>query len=748
MHTKTKHPGLLLFCPILAIALLLLTLPALAQAENLLANGNFSKGNAGWGVYLESGGQATFAAASQKGVLAITNSGRLDYAVQLYYDGFKLDMGGKYRLAFTVTSSIPRALRARIQLNGGDYRGYCQQDITLSANEQKRVEIDFEMKEKTDPAPRLCFNCGTPEDAQALDPHTVTFENVELILLDSANVQQADAAQAEQAILVNQTGYLPEGEKVAFFRNKALGTTFDVVDEGGKTVYSGQLLGTTFDVVDEGGKTVYSGQLSAPMDDPASGDTVSFGDFSALTAPGTYRLRANGQESVPFAVGENVYDDSFRDVVRFFYYQRCGISLNKNQAGVFAHDACHTGLAAIYGTTETKDVSGGWHDAGDYGRYVVPGAKAAADLLLAYEVSPTLFGDDFDIPESGNGIPDVLDEVRYELSWMLKMQDEKTGGVYHKVTCESFPGTVLPEMETAPLILSPVSTTATGDFAAVMALASRIYKDTDGAFADACLAAAEKAWQYLDGHPNENGGFHNPPGIVTGEYGDPIDTDERYWAACELYHATGREEYGAAAGSMISAGKLTGFGWMDVGAYGHMAYLSTAKRAASSTLDLVKAAVLKEAEELMALSQKDGYRNTLGMDYPWGSNMSVANHAMHLLLAAQLDPEKEEAYLSAAWQHLHYLMGANPTGYSYITGHGALSPTGTHHRPSQYTKQTVPGMLAGGPNAGLNDPYAKAVLSGLPPAKCYTDNEQSYSTNEVAIYWNSPLAYTMALLMK
>ena len=726
---KKIRPFMRLFLALfLAMAFIPLAAPAMAQGENLLQNGDFSQGKATWGVYTESGGQGQLTAEKQKGILSITNSGTLDYAVQLYYDGFKLETGGKYRFAFTVTSSISRRLRARIQLNGGDYKGYCQKDIDLTADESKRVEIKFEMTEKTDPAPRLCFNCGTPANAQTLEPHTITFENVEVVLLDSTLMKQTEKPQAAPAILLNQIGYLPSSEKVAFFRDYALGESFEVAEESGNTVYTGK--------------------LSEPKADPASGDTVSFGDFSALTKEGAYRLRVNGQESAPFVIGENIYGNCFRDVVRFFYYQRCGMELTKDLAGAFAHDACHTSLATVYGTKETKEVSGGWHDAGDYGRYVVPAAKTAADLLLAYEANPSLFGDDFDIPESGNGIPDVLDEVRYELEWLLKMQDDKTGGAYHKVTCASFPGVVIPEKETAPLVLSPISTAATGDFAAIMALASRIYKDVDGAFADTCLKASEKAWEYLKANPNANGGFHNPNGIVTGEYGDRTDTDERYWAACELYRSTGKEDYRNFADSLISSDKLSGLGWADVGTYGSLAYLSMGSKATASSLNQVKAAILSEAEELLNLSNADGYRNTLGMDYPWGSNMTVANHAMHLLLAAELAPEKADAFRNAAWQHLDYLMGANPMGYCYITGQGALSPTGSHHRPSQKMQQTVPGMLAGGPDSGLHDPYAKAVLAGKSPAKCYVDNDQSYSTNEVAIYWNSPLVYIMAQLMK
>ncbi len=710
---------------ILAFALLWGTPPALALHGNLLANGDFSKGNAGWGVYTEPGGTGAFSAADGKGVLTVTQSSNLDYAVQLYCGGFKLEAGGKYRLAFAVTSSLSRRITARIQLNGGDYRGYCQQEITLPAGERTAVQIDFTMTEKSDPAPRLCFNCGTPAGVAPLATHTLTFENVEVFLMDGTGIVKQETGRHAPAILVNQVGYLPGAQKTAVFRDGALSGTFTVADETGKTVFSGTMTQAAYD---------------AP-----SGDTVATGDFTALSAPGVYRVRAGGQESFPFAVDGEVYGGCFLDVFRFFYYQRCGTALSSHLAGAFAHGACHTGLAAVYGTGEKKEVSGGWHDAGDYGRYVVPAAKTAADLLLSYEAAPSLFGDDMDIPESGNGIPDVLDEVRFELDWMLKMQEEATGGVYHKVTCANFPGTVMPEYETAPLILTPVSLTATGDFAAAMALAARVYQTVDVGFSGTCLAAAEKAWAYLAGHQNAPGGFKNPDGIVTGEYGDGSDLDERYWAACELFRATGKAEYQTYADGVLSSHHLSGLGWADVGTYGHLAYMGCGEKATPASTQKIRAQFLKEAEAL--LQSADGYGNTLGMDYPWGSSMSMANNAMRLLFAADLFPERAAEFRAAAGRHLDYLMGANPTGYCYITGQGTLFTDHPHHRPSQAAKQTVPGMLAGGPDAGLHDPYAANVLKGLSPAKCYVDNDQSYSTNEVAIYWNSPLLYLLSRML-
>ena len=728
MANKKFHPARFLCSWILMLVFVFSMIPAMAEEENLLANGDFSKKGTGWGVYKESGGAASFKAEALQGVLSITKAGQKDYSVQLFYDGFGLEKGGQYRLAFTVTSSIARQIRARVQKNGGDYFGYAVQDVALEADKPTRVEVSFTMEKDSDPAPRLCFNAGKPQDGPEYASHTLTFESVELTLADGAGIVKDAGGKEAPAILVNQIGYQTTGPKVAFFRDGALGEAFEVVDQAGKTVYAGR--------------------QTAPIDDPASGDQVSSGDFGAVTAPGTYQVRAGDYLSPAFAIGENVYGAAFLDVLRFLYYQRCGTALTKDLAGDFAHPACHTGLATMYGTAETKDVPGGWHDAGDYGRYVVPAAKTVADLLLAYEANPALFLDHANIPESGNGIPDVLDEVRYELDWLLKMQDEKAGGVYHKASCAAFPGFVMPDQEKAPLIISPISTAATGDFAAVMALAARIYEKTNSAYSQTLLMAAQKAWAYLEANPGGGTGFHNPEGISTGEYGDGNDTDERYWAAAELACATQRDTYAKAAAALHRKNPPSGLGWQAVGTYGDIALLRAGAIVDADTQSAVKADVLHAASMLAALAGQDGYHMTLKTDYPWGSNMTVANNGLYLMLAASISPGDAQEFTNLARQHMDYLMGANPMGYCYITGHGTLFPASPHHRPSQAAGKTVPGMLAGGPNVGLDDPYAKAVLTGRPAAKCYVDNDQSYSTNEVTIYWNSPLLYLMALLVK
>ena len=338
----------------------------------------------------------------------------------------------------------------------------------------------FTMKEESDPAPRMCFNLGFYANDGQLGGHKVLIDNVELFLKDDSKTEETRDEDMSKNININQIGYRPGDTKLAIFRDSGLDSKFDVINV-------------------ETGETVFTGDIYGEVETPSAGENVAHGDFSPIKEPGTYKLvAAKSGESYEFTIADNVYDDIFNDIVKMLYLQRCGSDLEAEYAGDFAHPACHSQEAIIYGTSDKKDVSGGWHDAGDYGRYIVPAAKAVADILLAYEDYGPVFSDNVGIPESGNGVPDILDEARYELEWMLKMQDEKSGGVYHKVTTKNFTGMVMPETLTNQLYISPISNSATGDFASVMAMAGRIYKSFDEGFAGKCLASAKKAFAYME----------------------------------------------------------------------------------------------------------------------------------------------------------------------------------------------------------------------------------------------------------
>lgn len=702
------------------------------QDGDVIIDLNFDDGETdGFTTYTNGG---SFTISNEDGELAsdIQSVGSLDYANQMYWDGFALTKGAVYTWSFDIHGTCEREVEARLQLNGGDYHAYTSEDIQVG-EDVTHFSQDFEMTESSDPAPRLVFNMGKLEGMDKDTPeHTIYVDNIRLVVKDASHAEVIEALPEAPEVTTSQIGFTPDAEKMVFTKDKD-NTKFDVVNADTE-------------------ETVYSGKFGELLYDVGADSTMKNGDFSALKDAGTYYIRTDGGETTyPFSIGTGLYEDMYRDVVRMLYLQRCGTATDAALAGDFSHPACHTGEATIYGTSEKKDVTGGWHDAGDYGRYVVSGAKAVQDLLLSYE-DYQVTTDDLGIPESGNGVPDILDETRVELEWMLKMQDESTGGVYHKVTCANFPETVMPEDETDELILSPVSTAATGDFAAVMTKAAGIYETYDPDFSSKMKEAAGRAWNYVR-DLDDTKGFTNPEDIVTGEYPDKITKDEIFWAASELL-ASGsqdpdarnivREGLGLSGEESGKVAIRSGLGWADVGTYAFYD-LAKAENLTTEEKDIQEAAqkaVKKFADKLVKDSAESGYLQPLEGTYPWGSNMAIADNAMMLRMAARLT--EDDDYLTLASQQLDYLCGANPLGYCFVTGFGSVSPEHPHHRPSQALGKAMKGMLVGGADNSLEDPYAEAVLFGQAPAMCYADNQQSYSTNEVTIYWNSPLIYLLS----
>lgn len=686
-----------------------------AEASNLISNATFDRGTTDWNTYYQTGGVCSLGTDSGRLALKVSATGDVTWAVQVYYDIIPLYQNGVYRLKYDISSTVNRTVDGMIQQNGGDYQAYTSKHLSLTP-EVQTVDYEFTMKNATDIMARLQFNCGNFEDN--LPEHTIYIDNVSLELVDDSKVDDSGVRNYEPPIVTNQIGYRTNSLKTAVFDGASEERTFDVVNA-------------------DTGAVVYTGELSAESNCAFSGETNRTGDFSAVTIPGSYYITCgNLEQSYTFQIADDVYHSALDDSVRMLYLQRCGSVVEDD---TFGHKACHNTLATIYGTDEKIDVSGGWHDAGDYGRYVVTGAKTVADLLYAYQTAPQLFQDDTGIPESGNGVPDILDEARYEIEWMLKMQDS-SGGVHHKVTCATFPGYVMPEEETDELIVTPISTTATADFCGTMALAYEFYQEIDADFAKQCLDAGEKAWNFLAENPNLI--FKNPTDIVTGEYGDNSDRDERYWAAAQMWQATGKEKYLTAVESI---GVQSGMDSANLGDYGNIAILTMdGIDKDSDVYRKTKNAILRSADTYVADSAKNmfGFSVTQYYQGGWGSNMKACNQGILMGYAYQLTGEQK--YLNAANADLNYLFGCNPLGICYLTGYGTVSPEHPHHRPSIAKKQEMPGMLVSGVHPYLEDSAAKAYCSGQPTGKCYVDNQESYSTNEITIYWNSPLTYLLA----
>lgn len=690
-------------------------------AESII-NSTFDSGVGEWGIYKEKGGAGTLNVNNGRLALNITSLGTVNYGIQMYYDIVPLYKNGEYHLSFEISSDTNRYVEAMIQQNGGTYQAYTWKGIDLTS-EPLKVDYNFTMKQDTDIMSKLVFNCGLPNEGNAPSgAHTIYLDNVRLELVDDSKVDYSEIRAYEPPIVTNQVGYKSDDKKIAVIR---------------KNNDSNQTISNEFSVVNaETDKTVYTGTLSAEKSNSSAGETDWLADFSSVTAAGKYYIKSGSLDnSYTFEISDAPYGNLLDDTVRMLYLQRCGTAIEDND---FSHVACHTGKARIYGTNQTIDVSGGWHDAGDYGRYVVPAAKTIADLLNAYGVNPDVFTDSVGIPESGNGIPDVLDEVKYALDWMFKMQDSSTGGVHHKVTCESFPGYVMPEEETDELIVTPVSTTATADFCGAMAMAYEYYYDIDRNFAESCLSAAKKAWTFLEANPNII--FKDPEDITTGDYGDKADTDERYWAAAQLYRATSDNKYLSALQGMTAR---TGMDWATVGDYGNIAIVTMENIDKSlSIYNVAKEKITNQAATFAKIVESSPYGSPI-TKYNWGSNMTIANAGV--ILAISADIMENDDYNNSAKEVINYLLGRNPNGECFVTGYGTVSPQNPHHRPSMSKNKAMKGMLVGGVNSSKEDSAAKAYLAGVSPAKCYVDHWESYSTNEVTTYWNSPLIYLLAL---
>ncbi|MEZ0326922.1 MAG: glycoside hydrolase family 9 protein [Fimbriimonas sp.] len=538
------------------------------------------------------------------------------------------------------------------------------------------------------------------------------------------------AMQASDQIKVCQVGYLPSESKFAMLTADATGNA--VIRR----------------VLDN--RSVVVAKIGEPTVDASSGDTVRLIDFSSLKEPGVYRVEVEGVgKSFDFRVGEQIFAYPFRLAMRSFLGQRCGTAVSlAPDFPQYHYDACHMAPAQFHassGKTGTKDMHGGWHDAGDFGKYVVNSGITTGTLLWAYELNEKKLKNlNLDLPESGGKTPDMLAEIRWNLDWMLKMQDDD-GGAWHKETTANFPGFIMPDEDKSPTLIigngqAPFKVTAaTADLVAVAAIGARLYPNYDRAFANKCLAAAEKGWTWLQANKDNNYG-RNPAGIGTGGYGDSNPSDERLWAAAELFRTTGHKEFTDYFLANYTKWKPTvqgdaAQGWPELRNMAMWSY-AMAKGANRSAANQIKTDSLKAADAIAARIVAHPYRMPLQQtEYYWGSNAVVANYAMMLQIANRFKPEVR--YRDGALDSLHYLLGRNTFNTSFVTHVGTKWAMNPHHRPSAADKieQPWPGLIVGGPNSsGKLDK----------PARQWKDEAARYDLNENAINWNAPLVFILA----
>ena len=567
------------------------------------------------------------------------------------------------------------------------------------------------------------------------------------MLLAAGVAPPARAAAESLAIRLNTLGYLPGTEKRASIAASC----------------------TNFSVELPGGLKVFTGKVTGPVLNKDTQEQLYTADFSSYNEPGLYELVVPGVgRSAPFRIAANVYRESYSTVMRGMYLWRCGTDVSATYHGqTFAHGPCHTNdawLDFVGGGHAQKDGTKGWHDAGDYNKYVVNAGVTLGALFRAWEdFELQIRKVRLDIPEAGGKLPDFLAEIKWELDWLLTMQTPD-GSVYHKVSTKRFGGFILPEEETEERYFTPWGSEATANFVAVMAQAARIYRPYDSPFADRCLQAARSGYRFLQEHPDyhpadqtdfHTGSYevHGPEHLINGV------PHNRLWAAAELWETTGAPDvlWDLERQIKIVKGHVdVDFDWPEVKNLGLLTYVFSERIGRNPALvKMVRDNVLAVADQIVQTADRDGYARPLGSVYYWGGNGGVARQTLILMAADRLTrdntrpqdvrgaqlvlrtsgrPTGRPVYRATCLDALNYLFGRNYYGRSFVTGVGFNPPRYPHDRRSggDAVADPWPGYLVGGPENKATD---------------WQDDQKNARTNEIAINWNAALIYALAAFL-
>lgn len=651
-----------------------------------------------------------------------------------------LEAGQPYTLRFTASATRDVAIRTSLQLAEPPHTSTIAERVALTG-ETRSFEFTGTSSVDTRHA-QLSFRTGG-----ATEPYTLCVDDVSLT---GGVIPPGGGRDFGSPVRVNQHGYAASGPKRA-----------SIVNSSAEPV--------RWSVRDEGGDVVAKGHTRVRGDDAMSGDHVHIADFSELRERGRgYTLSVGSEVSAPFDILANPYDRLRRDALAYFYHNRSGVPIEAKYVGEdYARPAGHVGVAPNTGDTEVPclpgscdyalDVRGGWYDAGDHGKYVVNGALAAWQLMDLYERS--MRNGDFEgvrdgllrIPERRNRIPDVLDEARWEVEFLLRMQVPEgkplAGMAHHKIHDAAWtPHPMLPHQDPQPRYLHPPSTAATLNLAAAGAQCARIWRFWDRAFAKRCRTAAETAWKAAIKHPDR---YAPEKSVGGGPYDDTDVSDEFSWAAAELYATTGKWRYLRFIDSELTK---DGFFWKETGGLADLTIVRLPHRFPRWYYHAARERVIAVADEYVHDLRSQGYPNpSMPEDgtYAWGSNSATTTSMV--IMATAYDVSHKRVYRDAVLESMDYLLGRNAMNQSFISGYGERSSHNQHHR--HWAHQIDPslpspprGAMAGGPNSGLQDPMAQQNLRGCAPATCYIDDIGSWSTNEVAINWNSSLAWVAAFV--
>lgn len=544
-------------------------------------------------------------------------------------------------------------------------------------------------------------------------------------------------------IKLNQVGFYPNAPKLAVVTGSVSTNNFYI---------------TSTDLRD----TLFRGNLSEEKQSNYSSTKTRIADFSSLQTKGSFVVLVPGVgHSYIFQINDHVHYSVAVASLKGFYYQRASMPLEEKYAGKWHRSAGHPDdVVYVHPSAASKQrpsgtiisSPGGWYDAGDYNKYIVNSGITMGTLLSAYEDFPVYFKSiNTNIPESNDDVPDILNEIIYNLRWMLTMQEPNDGGIYNKCTNAVFDGMVMPGITKAPRYVVQKGTAATLDFAAVTAQASRILKNFKKqlpGLADSCLMASIKAWEWAEKNPsfeynqNEMNKIYDPQ-ITTGGYGDKNFSDEWAWAAAELFITT-KNRYYFETYTKYKASELSLPSWNNVempGLYSLLRFRKILPAYTKKNLHTIEEQLLHLANGYISKVDSNAFQTVMGQskkDFTWGSNGTAANESIVLINAYLLSGDKK--YVDYAITNLDYLLGRNATGYCFVTGIGSKSPMFPHHRQSTADGivEPVPGLLVGGPNKGMQDhcryEYTETETT-------YSDAVCSYASNEIAINWNAPIVY-------
>ncbi|MBN1696927.1 MAG: glycoside hydrolase family 9 protein [Spirochaetales bacterium] len=462
-------------------------------------------------------------------------------------------------------------------------------------------------------------------------------------------------------------------------------------------------------------------------------------DFSALTEEGSFYLDVSGVgRSAPFEIKGGLYTFPFYTVMRGFYLWRSGTAVSGTHYGVtYSHAQSHMNdgyMDYITGSHTRVDGVGGWYDAGDYGKYVVNAGVTVGVMFMAWEhFQSKLENIVLDIPESGNSLPDYLDELKWEMDWILKMQyTDGTGRVSHKLTRTDFAGFVMPETDTADRFFVPWGSAATADFAAMAAMAYRIYQPYDPAYARRCLDAATVSYDFL----RNNTAYHaaDQSGFSTGGYEDSIyrDTDDRLWAAAEMWESTGNAAYLSdfeSRAQSYSPKMYDDFDWGNVSNLGMITYLLSNRSGKNQSLvNDIRNSLISVSDDMVQIANTEAYRRPLGDSYYWGCNGGLARQTLILQVANMISPN--QAYVDTALDAVNHVFGRNIYNRSYVTDLGYNPPMHPHDRRSGAD--------------GITPPWPGYLVGGGHSETGWSDIQDDYETNEIAINWSAALVYAIA----